>query len=196
MREAPTLIDAYLPVFDVRERHETRVRANPARAFAALRDLDWNRSRVVRALFALRTLPERLQSRGPRPDRAETTFLEMALSAGWKILEEIPNEELVAGAVTQPWEPVVHFRGMSGDAFRAFAEPGFAKIAWSFAARPAGEGFSLVRTETRVATTDPRSRRRFRRYWRIFSPFIGLIRILALRLVRRDLDRMPPTRGV
>lgn len=196
MPDAPALIDAYLPVFEVRERHEARVRAEPARAYAALRDLDLNRSPVVRALFALRTLPERLQSRGPRLVRAETTFLQTTLSAGWKILEEIPNEELVAGAVTRPWEPVVHFRGMSGDAFRAFSEPGFAKIAWSIAARSAGEGLSLVTTETRVATTDPRSRRRFRRYWLFFGPFIGLIRILALRLLRRELERERPTRGV
>lgn len=34
----------------------------------------------------------------------------------------------------------------------------------------------MFRTETRVATTDPASRRRFRRYWTVFSAGILLIR--------------------
>jgi hypothetical protein len=43
-------------------------------------------------------------------------------------------------------------------------------------------------TETRVATTDPVSRKRFRRYWRVVSPGIRLIRRISLRMVRHVLE--------
>jgi hypothetical protein len=54
---------------------------------------------------------------------------------------------------------------------------------------PREAGHSLFRTETRVATTDPESRARFRRYWSVFSPGILVIRWEALRLVRRAAER-------
>ena len=102
------------------------------------------------------------------------------------LLEEIPHRELVMGSITQPWKPVVKFLGLPAPAFVGFAEPGFAKIAWSIAVEPNQDG-SLVTLETRVLTTDVVARRRFRRYWLIFSPFIKLIRRLILGLLRRDL---------
>jgi len=98
------------------------------------------------------------------------------------------------GSITQPWKPVVQFQAVPAPDFASFAEPGFAKIAWSIAVEPVPEG-SLVTLETRVLTTDPDARRRFRRYWTVFSPFIKLIRRLILSLLRRDLrqDSKPRT---
>jgi len=183
------LLDKYLPFFEARERHEILVRAEPARAYAAIRALDLERSFLVRALFGIRTLPERIRSRQRIPPREPRPFLETALSIGWRILEEAPREEIVVGAVTQPWTASPRFQGMPAEAFCAFAEPGYAKIAWNFAVRPADSGRARVSTETRVVTTDPVSRRRFRGYWLAFGPFIRLIRIVALRRLRRDLAR-------
>jgi cation transport ATPase len=50
-------------------------------------------------------------------------------------------------------------------------------------------GASLARTETRVIATDPAARRKFRRYWSIFSPGVVLIRRVALRLTKLDAER-------
>ena len=47
-----------------------------------------------------------------------------------------------------------------------------------------GDAACVFRTRTRVATTDPEARRRFRRYWSIFAPGILLIRLEALRMLR------------
>ena len=60
--------------------------------------------------------------------------------------------------------------------FLAFAEPGQVKIVWTLEAEPdpLRPGGSLFRTETRVEATDEEARRRFRRYWRVFSPGIVL----------------------
>lgn len=183
------LIDKYMPEYDVRSYHSATVPADPDRAYAAFRCLDFARSRVIRLLFAIRTLPSRLRRGRVRSGAPQgKTFLESILSQGWVLLEESPNRELVAGTVTQPWAAVVQFRAIPAAQFVAFAEPGFAKIVWNIAVVPS-DGGSLVSTETRVLTTDPGARRRFRMYWTVLSPFIKLIRHVALRLLRRDLEQ-------
>ena len=165
------------------------MRAEPTRTYAVLRSLDLNRSRIVRTLFTIRTVPSRLRGRGSPPDAPPgQPFLETGLALGWTILEEEPGREFVLGSVTQPWAPVVHFVGLPGPDFIAFAEPAFTKIVWNAAVPPARTGLSPVSTETRVAATDPASRRRFLRYGFVFGPFIRRIRLIALRLVRRDLE--------
>ena len=116
-------------------------------------------------------------------------LLAETLELGWRILAEIPDREIVVGAVTQPWRAEVEFRGVDPDAFAAFAEPGYAKIVWTLEAEPLGPSASRFRTETRVGTTDPRSRRLFRRYWAFLSPGILLIRRESLRLVKADAER-------
>jgi hypothetical protein len=95
----------------------------------------------------------------------------------------------VVGAVTQPWQANVEFRGLAPEEFAAFNEPGYAKIVWTLAVEPLGPDKSVFRTETRVLTTDPESRERFRRYWSVVSPGIILIRYEMLRLIRREAGR-------
>jgi hypothetical protein len=87
---------------------------------------------------------------------------------------------VVVGAVTQLWERVVVFRALPPEQFAAFDKPGHAKIVWALVAEAVGPTESIVRTETRVVTTDPQSRERFRRYWSVFSPGIVIIRYEAL----------------
>jgi hypothetical protein len=186
---SPALIDRYLPVFDVRDYRAIRVAAEPAAAYAAFRSLDLKRSRLVRLLFSIRTLPERFRERSTVSNLPYASFLDEALAVGWTILEEDPGREMVVGAVTQPWAPVVRFHGVPGPEFLEFAQPGFTKIAWSIAARLAEPGVTELVTETRVAATDPVSRKRFRRYWFFVNPGIRLIRIVSLRLIKQDLER-------
>ena len=72
---------------------------------------------------------------------------------------------MVVGAVTQPWQPNVVFRGLAPEEFRVFREPGYVKIIWTLRADPVGDTESIFRTETRVATTDPAARAKFWWYW-------------------------------
>src|SRR5262245_1704582 len=51
-------------------------------------------------------------------------------------------------------------------------------------------GESLLRSETRVVATDSVARRRFRRYWSVYSPGILVIRYLALRLAKASAERL------
>lgn len=176
------LLDRFMPTCEVRERHETRVKAPAAVTFAAARELELNRSPLIRAIFRGRELLMG-SSGGDRPQ--PRPFLDEMLALGWRILAEEPGREIALGAVTQPWMADVVFRGIAPEEFAGFSEPDYVKIAWNLAVTPLSEGESLFRTETRVATTDPSSRDRFRRYWMIFSPGILLIRRETLRLVKR-----------
>ncbi|HEU4564515.1 MAG TPA: hypothetical protein VFS05_07700 [Gemmatimonadaceae bacterium] len=187
-RERGALIDRFLPDPEVAERHETRVRAPAEVTFAAAREMDLDRSGFVRAIFAVRTVPSRLRGELVKQP-ARRSFLEQTRELGWGVLAEEPERAIVLGAVTKPWEGVVHFRALPPAEFAAFREPGWAKIAWTLEAEPVSEGESIFRTRTRVATTDPRSRARFRRYWAAMSPGILLIRRVSLRLVRREAER-------
>jgi hypothetical protein len=179
------VLDRYMPVFEVREVHETRVAAPAPVTWQAALDLDFTRSPLVRAIFRGRELLMGARRSEARPKG----FLREILAVGWGVLAEEQGREMVFGAATQPWRADVRFRAIPSEKFAAFTEPGYAKIAWTFAVEPVGSGASLFRTETRVVTTDRDSRARFRRYWAIFSPGILLIRYETLRLVRAEAER-------
>lgn len=180
------LLNQFMPKYEVREFHETEVAAPAEITWSVAHDLDLQRSTIVRAIFTGRELlmgAERVKREHP------PGFLTEVLALGWRILAEEPGRELVVGAVTQPWQPDVEFQGLAPEEFTAFAEPGYAKIAWTLAVEPVAPERSIFRTETRVITTDPQSRERFRRYWSVVSPGIILIRYEMLRLVRREAAR-------
>ncbi len=180
-----SVLDHLLPEWDTRDAHERRVRADAGRAYAALRALDFNDLRVVRWLFALRPLFIHGHAGPPLP---RGPFVDTAARLGWALVHDGPPE-VIAVAVTQPWNAEVTFRGLPAEEFRTFREPGYVRIAWTFGARPVDGGTSVLCTETRAAATDPESRRRFLQYWRIFGVGIHLIRRLAFAHVARGLRR-------
>jgi hypothetical protein len=92
-------------------------------------------------------------------------------------------------AVTQPWKADVVFRALPPGEFAAFHEPDYVKIVWTLPADPIGAGESVFRTETRVVTTDPAARAKFRRYWSFMSPGIILIRWMSLGPLRTEAGR-------
>jgi hypothetical protein len=183
---APTLLDRFLPTCEVLERHQTLVAAPVEATYAAAREMDLMESAVVRAIFHGREL---LMRATPTDSREPQPLVDEVLALGWGVLAQEPGREIVLGAVTQPWEAQVRFRSLPPDEFAAFNTPGFAKIAWTIRAESLGPATSRFYTETRVATTDPEARRRFRRYWTMVSPGVRLIRRESLRLVRADAER-------
>jgi len=178
-------MDRFLPRYDVSERHETPVKAPAPVTYAAARDVDLQRSPLVRAIFESRKILLRSHGR----DLERRPFLEQIHDMGWGQLAEVPGRALVFGAVTRPWEPTVRFHPLPPAQFAAFQKPGWAKIVWTLEVDPAGKERSVFRTQTRVATTDPSARRRFRKYWATMSPGILLVRQQALGLVRGDAER-------
>jgi hypothetical protein len=105
--DADPLLDRFMPVYEVSERHHIHVAAPADITFAAACEQDLMSLPVVRAIFKTRELVL-----GAEPDSAEHPrgLLAMTKSIGWGVLAEVPGREIVMGAVTQPWHANVVFR--------------------------------------------------------------------------------------
>jgi hypothetical protein len=183
--EEDHLLDRFLPDFEVSDCQAAYVVAPEETALAAALDCDLADSSIARAIFRGREI---ILGSETGPVLPRQGLLEQMTALGWGILAENPGREIVLGAVTKPWEANVVFRPIPPGEFAHFHEPGYAKIAWTLRADPIGIACSVVRTETRVATTDPVSRSRFRNYWAFLSPGILIIRFAMLRLVKRQAE--------
>lgn len=179
-------LDRFMPLYEVAECHSIRVAAPGEVTFAAEVDCRLDKSALIRAIFKGREL---MLGSEPGGQPASPGFLAQMKSLGWGQLAEIPGREVVMGGATKPWEANPVFRALPPEVFRQFSEPGYAKIIWTLRADPTGPDRSIARTETRVVTTDPASRARFRRYWALLSPGIILIRWAMLRQVKREAER-------
>jgi hypothetical protein len=180
------LLDRFMPVYDVAERHHIRVAAPAEVTFAAACEQDLMALPIVRAIFKAREIVL-----GSEPDTTKRPrgLLAMTKSIGWGVLAEAHGREVVMGAVTQPWEANVVFHPLPPNDFVAFNEPDYAKIVWTLRADLVGTKGSTFRTETRAVATDPAARAKFRRYWSFLSPGIILIRWASLNPLRTDAER-------
>jgi hypothetical protein len=177
-------MDAWMPDAPFSEFHALDVAAPPERAWPAVRALDLGRSPLVRTLFALRSLPALLTGQPKRGERVLATTMDTLLDSGFVLLQEAPPREIVLGLAGRFWTPAGGVVRIAPDEFRTFRRPGMAVAAWNFTVQPTPGG-CRVATETRVRCTDARARRSFALYWRIVKPFSGLIRMEALRAIRR-----------
>jgi hypothetical protein len=155
---AVSRLDEFLPEYDVRERHERRVPATPELAVAAALGIPVAPDALVRRLFRLRGLP------------GGGSIQSALRGIGLAPLVEEPTC-IVMGAAGRPWSP----RSRELTAFDQ-AGAGQVRIVFDITAEPAGDGQSILGTETRVAAMDARSRRAFRAYWAAVGPFSALIR--------------------
>lgn len=176
------LLDRFMPVSEIVERHHVRVSAPADITFAAACDQDLMALPVVQTIFKAR---EVLLGSEPDTTSRPRGLLALTKSIGWGVLAEVPDREVVMGAVTQPWEANVVFRPLPPTEFTAFNEPGYVKIVWSLRADPVDANASIFRTETRAIATDATARARFRRYWSFLSPGIILIRWASLGPLKR-----------
>ena len=187
--EQDALLDRFIPVYDIVERHNVHVGAPPDIVFAAACDLDLERSPIIRAIFKtrewiMRGEPDRTQERGG--------LISQMRAIGWGVLAEVPNREIVMGAVTQPWVANPIFRPLSPAEFVKFHDPDYVKIVWTLRTDPTGPSETVFRTETRAAATDVVARSKFRRYWSLVSPGVMVIRRMLLGLLKTEAEGHSP----
>jgi hypothetical protein len=180
------LLDRFIPSPEVLEHHQIAIAAPAEVALAAAKEMRMMDSPLVRAVIKAREL-----AMGGTPDRRPRPpgLLAQVQSIGWTILAERPGREVVVGAATMPWHANPVFRSVSPGDFEAFREPGYVKIAWSLRADPIDASHCTFHTETRVSTTEPRARERFKRYWSFVAPGVELIRIAMLQPLKREAER-------
>ncbi|MGI9604771.1 MAG: hypothetical protein ACR2P0_01405 [Acidimicrobiales bacterium] len=191
------LIDDVLPEFDTTIIEHIVIDAPPADVFAAAREMDFLQvhSPLVDAAMFVRGLPERV-GRGfgatpaapPPPTMRLSDLFDNAANSegfdGWLALGEVAGRELVFGAIGKVWQPDIDWKAVEVQAFRAFGEPDYAKIAVVFSVREYGAGRSVLSYEARTAGTDAAASRKFLRYWRLVRPFVRVVMRAALVTVK------------
>lgn len=186
------LADRFAPRYDVMQTRHLMVEAPVARAYSALRNLDFTEigGGLVNLAFWARRLPERWKNRHHRMPRVPTrlTFDDLVIGSDWVILGERPGAEIVLGVAGQFWKPVVVWRHVEPGLFADFTEPGFGKIVLSLSATPYGETHTLLTYDIRVVLGDGWSRTKFWAYWMTVSPFVRAIQAATLRTVARHAE--------
>lgn len=177
------LLESIMPVYEVQEVHSTRVEATPRLAYAAILAVTPGETALARPFLWVRTLPGRIAGgRGIDDAMWSRPFLSLSNAA---VLGHAPEREVVVGLIGQFWKiraaERVAVRGR--EQFMAFDAPGFAVSTLSFHLDPE-DGGTRVTTITRVRTTDPDSRRAFRRYWRVIGTGSAVLRRTWLRAVK------------
>ena len=184
--ESGELLDRFIPSPEVLEHHHIAIAAPAEVVLAAAKEMRVMDSPLVRAIIKARELA---MGGAPDPRQHPPELLAQMQSIGWAILAERPGREVVVGAVTMPWRANPEFRSVAPGDFEAFREPGYVKIAWSLRVDPVDATHSIFHTETRVSTTEPSARERFKRYWSFVAPGVELIRIAMLQPLKRDAER-------
>jgi len=191
-------ISRFLPDPRLRQCYRVAVAADSAAAWSAVRGVDLYESPLIRLLFMARFLPGWVgawiegNGLGPVP-RAMPIDRMLAPGTGFRLLAEEPGVELVAGAIGKLWEPRIAFLATAPEGFAGFAEPGYAKLAFSLEVAPRTFGGSWIGLDLRVDFTDESAWRKFIPYWLFIGRFSHLIRRTLMRDLVRQLGR--PRRG-
>jgi len=175
-------LDCLVPAPRLRELDELEIPAPLVHVWEALREGELAPAPLVRALFALRTLPEGTAGTEPAPASLRIDTLHSTPARpGFQLLVELPRRELAVGAIGQVWKaqlPFVHVA--DADAFAAYAEAGFVKVAWALQVEALRPEATRVALELRVDATDEAAWSAFSHYFLVIGPASRFIRRAAL----------------
>jgi hypothetical protein len=182
------MLDELIPTPRLLEVDHAELAAPPERVWQLLRHGDLAKSPLVRALFAVRTLPDRLRAK-PVDTAVRIDDLNSTVEKpGFQVLAEEPPREFAVGAIGKVWHleiPFVHVA--NAKEYAEFSDPGFVKVAWAIRVLPWGERASRVEFEVRVDATDDDSWQKFKRYFRLIGPGSHFIRRTVLTALVREL---------
>ncbi len=177
-----TVIDQWLPHYQVRASYSMLVHASDEKTYAAMEQARFSELPIVRILMGIRGYG-RKRSKTTEPNAPENVrgpFLELAV---------IPKREVVLGVAGRFWRPdggIV--RDLTPAQFADFQRQGYARAVWSFSLDSMSDGTQLT-TETRIQTFGRSATLKFRAYWLLIGPFSGLIRKAMLSEVKRIAER-------
>ncbi len=183
----PMFLDSFISRYDFHEFHEIQVPAPSYRVFGAIKECTLGELPVMRILMAVRLLPALLRGKRGLGLDGGPGFLQEFIDAGFLLLAEQPDRELVVGRIGQFWKLTggEYPRVTEPDAFVGFECGGFAKAATNFILEAHRDGSTVVSTETRIAATDASAQRKFGAYWALIRPGSALIRREWLHAIKR-----------
>ncbi|ALN72519.1 DUF2867 domain-containing protein [Aureimonas sp. AU20] len=172
----------YLPDAQFTETHSIAIQAEPSGILDAVERLAPSDDPLVARLMGLREVPARLLGLlDPSDPFGLHNFVRL----------ERTISELAFGLAGRFWRPDFGLvRLDSAEAFRAFAEPGVAKLVLSYTVEPALPQIMQLTTRTRVFCPDLATRLKMMPYWLAIRPVSGLIRKRTLRLVKAKAERL------
>jgi hypothetical protein len=188
------LLDEILPKYDFTEVHTIRIKTSPEIAFRALTDVTLEEiSIIVRLLFFLRELPEKLAGRNMSSLDNHKPMLATMLDNNFTKLAENGSREIVFGLIVpgkigRVWNKDSNLEIPIADTqeYFAFDRPDYLKVVANLLVKDTGTpGTVIIYTESRTKALSERARKSFKPYWRIIRPFSGLIRRLWLRGIKR-----------
>jgi hypothetical protein len=189
--ESPTTqLDEFMPAYQFHEFHSIRINAPPQKVFQAIQEVRADEISLFRTLTWIRrggrSGPESiLNAASGKP------LLEVALETSFMKLAEEPDREIVLGTLVLAPKGTPRKKDPTPDDFKALHEPGFALGAINFRLGDAGNGETVLTTETRVYATDASAGKKFATYWRVIYPGSALIRVMWLRAIRDRAEKMP-----
>jgi hypothetical protein len=187
------LLDEVLPAFDVTRVDAVTVAAPAEDVYRVALDLDLievvRTDPVLGVLFAIRGIPDQLLGalgkRPAPPAPASMRLIDIPAEGEWIRLGEDPGREIVFGTAGRFWKGPVQWTSSTPQTFAAFNEPDSARIAANLAVHPYSADRVLLTYEARTAATDDAARRGIQRYWRVLSPFIGVVMRGVLRAIKQ-----------
>ena len=179
------LIDSFAPNPDAVERHSISINASSDIVYQELWNADLGGSLIIKALLALRSLPEIALHPRRSLRRGRKITLQTLIDAGFGILAEEPGREIVLGVTGRFWRSTGNLSPFKREDFDRPVPRGYARAVWNFCVKEGERDGTILSTETRIVCGDDQSRRKFRLYWFFVQPFSGLIRLVMLRAVTR-----------
>jgi hypothetical protein len=175
-------LDDVIPNPHYRMCHSRIVGAPPTVVWEELHRVPMSALPLGRALEGVRLLPAQLAGR-KHPPLAGRTFLDVTPIP---VLFSQRPQVVISAGLSQAWRLLGGSTPPHVDAaaLRAWSQPGWIKVGMEFRLE-AILGGTLLRTETRVLATDPRTRRAFAAYWLFIRAGSGAIRREVLRIVAR-----------
>ena len=184
-------LDDVVPQPDHVTRQARRIAAPPSVVWDELHRIPLTGLPVSLVLSATRALPALLAGKG-KGASLTTPFVDLVPIP---VLASDPPSSVVFGGVLQAWRLSGGAKPPELDAagVRAWREPGWVRLAMDFRLTPEDGGTTLS-SETRVAATDPASRRRFAAYWLVVGPGSTAIRweLLTAVQVRAETRALRP----
>jgi hypothetical protein len=190
-------LDRFMDRYDFTRCETLVVEGASEQVYECVRTLDFLsvHNPLMDAAMWMRGLPAKIKGEEmePPPSMRLVDLFETETSSEqpWTALAEEPGSEFVFGTVGKFWQADIEWNPEATKSFAEFHEPGWGKIAASISVHPYGTHRSIVVYEARTSMTDAASRRRFGRYWRLVSPFIGVVMRALLDEVARRAETAP-----
>lgn len=182
---ATRTLNALMPDFEQRIVQQVKVAAAPEEIRAAIETMQVEDMPLAGLLAWIRNLGQHAPAHSPR-----ILFQEAAEAFGSLVVPSTQQHEIAGALVGQFWGRDYDIRRLRNiEEFRDFAQPGYAKVLTNFWFDEHQNGYTILRTETRVHSTSAEAARKFRAYWTVVGLGVRLYMRSVLRGIRRSVQQ-------